>query len=151
MNLKNKRKLANFIIDRELQSKFVFWMTFTGIFLIFLLCAIVYYYTSENYDLLIEMSPMQDVVKEQLKVELQAIIFKMIFAGIGFLVLVSLLGVVISHRIAGPVYRMRKLISEIVDDGVDHEKITLRPGDELWPLADDISRLMIYLKKQKKA
>ncbi|MDP6686075.1 MAG: HAMP domain-containing protein, partial [Candidatus Omnitrophota bacterium] len=52
--------------------------------------------------------------------------------------LIFLLGLLSSHKIAGPVYRIEKSVGEI-SEGNLALKIKLRPGDELVDLADAIN------------
>ena len=57
--------------------------------------------------------------------------------------LLALLGalgmVVLSHRVAGPVYRIRRILKDL-EEGKDPE-VALRRGDVLLPLAADLKRL----------
>ncbi|MDO8602976.1 MAG: hypothetical protein Q7O04_03910 [Candidatus Omnitrophota bacterium] len=54
--------------------------------------------------------------------------------------LIFILGLLFSHRIAGPVYRISKTLEEIIKGNLGL-KIKLREGDELVDLADMINRL----------
>ena len=65
-----------------------------------------------------------------------------IFIGfVGFALVVGVafiyLGVRLSHRICGPVYRMQRVL-EAVRNGEDPGPVTLRDGDELQELAEDL-------------
>lgn len=54
--------------------------------------------------------------------------------------LIFVLGLLFSHKIAGPVYRIEKSIYEIAKGNLSL-KIKLRKGDELWDLADIINSM----------
>ena len=69
------------------------------------------------------------------------IIMRMLFV-IPFLVVGSIL---ISHRIAGPVYRIRRHL-ETVGDGDLSVEVHLRKGDELKNLAEAVNRMQRKLK-----
>lgn len=58
---------------------------------------------------------------------------------------VVFLGVILSHRIAGPINRMERFLGA-VGSGDLTQKITLRPKDELIPLADGINNLVDGLR-----
>lgn len=47
------------------------------------------------------------------------------------------LGVRLSHRICGPVYRMQRVL-QAIRNGEDPGPVTLRDGDELQELAEDL-------------
>jgi signal transduction histidine kinase len=56
--------------------------------------------------------------------------------------LVAVVSVYISHKIAGPVFKLKKQIREIIDSGDTNKKIFLRKGDELNDLAAVINELL---------
>lgn len=55
--------------------------------------------------------------------------------------LVGALGIYLSHKIAGPIYRIEKFLATMVTGDLT-ARITLRKGDELVSLADSINRLV---------
>jgi len=57
------------------------------------------------------------------------------------LVLIWVVALELSHRIAGPLYRMEKDLDERIK-GTRQGPIILRKNDELKPLADKINKLM---------
>jgi nitrogen fixation/metabolism regulation signal transduction histidine kinase len=63
------------------------------------------------------------------------------------LVVTGWLGVRISHRLCGPIYRMRQDLAAI-RDGKDARPIKLRDGDAYQDLADEINMTVAYLKQQ---
>ena len=60
------------------------------------------------------------------------------------------LGIMASHRIAGPIDRMVNFV-EYVAKGDYKKRLTLRKGDELKELATAINRLVDKLEKEKKS
>ena len=61
------------------------------------------------------------------------------------LVLVGLLSLVFSHRIAGPLFRIRRCVDMLVE-GKDMPPVRLRKRDEFKDLAASLDRLRIVLK-----
>ncbi len=59
-------------------------------------------------------------------------------------------GIMASHRIAGPVFRMIKFLDS-ASEGDYKKRIQLRKGDELADLADAMNRLMDKLENEKKS
>jgi hypothetical protein len=79
---------------------------------------------------------------------------------IGWLVLLSvgvfalavlLIGIIITHRIAGPVYRVRRLLSDLADGRREVPRHGLRDGDELRELFDAASSLVKTLRAEDEA
>jgi nitrogen fixation/metabolism regulation signal transduction histidine kinase len=79
---------------------------------------------------------------------------------IGWLVLLSvgvfalavlLLGIIITHRIAGPVYRVRRLLSDLAEGRREVPRHGLRDGDELRELFDAAASLVKTLRAEDEA
>jgi len=66
---------------------------------------------------------------------------------------VAFLGVILSHRIAGPISRMERFLSDVAAGDLS-KRLTLRPKDELIPLAEGINTVVETINKnvlEKKA
>jgi signal transduction histidine kinase len=59
--------------------------------------------------------------------------------------IVTIIGIFLSHKIAGPIYRMEKFLGDMAA-GNFSSRITLRKGDELVSVADKINVLNESLK-----
>ena len=79
---------------------------------------------------------------------------------IGWLVLLSvvvfglavlILGIVITHRIAGPVYRVRRLLTDLAEGRREVPRHGLRDGDELRDLFDAAASLVKTLRAEDEA
>lgn len=131
---KKNRRISNFLINPKYQFKYIFWLGLTGISLVLLYSGLFYFYMKENYAILVELSPMEDSAKQQLYRELNQII--MLLAGISFvfLLIVSVLGVIMSHRTAGPLYHFKRIFNQI-KDGDMNARVRLRPKDDFQDVA----------------
>ena len=67
-----------------------------------------------------------------------------------YLVLIIFFGLFISHKMAGPVYRIKKPLQEVVDGTVDVSKVhfRLRKGDELKELVDALNGFIAKINKK---
>jgi methyl-accepting chemotaxis protein len=63
------------------------------------------------------------------------------------MIIISIIGVLYSHRIAGPVYRMEKEIGRVLD-GEKGVRVTLRKKDKLKNLAEKLNALIEKLEKK---
>ena len=61
--------------------------------------------------------------------------------------LVFLVGVFISHKVAGPLVRIHAVLAQMAEGRYDI-RLTLRKGDALTELADDINRLAAALRQR---
>jgi len=60
------------------------------------------------------------------------------------------IGILASHRVAGPVYRMIKFLDDVTK-GDYSRRLVLRKKDELKDLAGAINRLVDKLESEKKS
>ena len=142
------RKLKNFLINPKYQLRYVFWVSSTGLLLISLYSILVYHYVSENYSILVELSPMEDAAKIQLYSELKEIIFKLCGGSVIFMGLVSLLGIKLSHKTAGAMFAFKKTFKKI-QDGDLQARINLRPGDDFQDVAHAFNEMFEVVVKKK--
>ena len=134
------KKRVNYLINRKFQlalaARFVFIVALISAFIGFQFYAIVWPVVSR-------------FVPEQ---TMAFITDQIIFRGILFLSLAALIIVVISiiasHRVAGPIFSMERTIDRIVR-GEKIELIRLRKNDELKGLAEKINGLITIIKTLK--
>lgn len=62
--------------------------------------------------------------------------------------LVGILAIVLSHRIAGPIFRIKKTLDEVTK-GDYSKRLHLRNTDELKDVAESINKVMELLEKKK--
>jgi methyl-accepting chemotaxis protein len=137
----NRRNLKNLLINPDYQLRYVFWLGITGLSLTAFNASLFYYYVRENYALLVELSPMTDEAKAQLYRELNEIVVKLAGISLLFLAVVAVIGVVYSHRTAGPMYKFKKIFGEI-RSGNRGLRIQLRPKDDFKDVAESFNQMM---------
>jgi hypothetical protein len=76
------------------------------------------------------------------------IIFRMFLMGIPVSIFILLTGIIISHRIAGPIYKIEKHLDQIMQGG-PVEAIVLRKGDFGKSLASKLNSVLFMLEKMK--
>ena len=62
------------------------------------------------------------------------------------MICLALLGILLSHRIAGPVHRMRVHMQKVAEGGVI-EELKLRKDDHFMDLADDYNKVLERLRR----
>ena len=143
-----QRKLKNLLINPKYQIKYIFWISLTGLGLVALNAGLVYHYVSENYAILVDLSPMTDEAKAQLYRELREIIIKLSLISIGFLSVVSFFGLIFSHRTAGPMYHFKRIFNAI-KSGDTKARVHLRPKDDFQDVAQGFNEMMDSLTGKK--
>ena len=74
-----------------------------------------------------------------------------LFSVLTFALVALLLGIVVTHRIAGPVYRVRRLLEDLGQGRREVPRHGLRDGDELRELFDAASSLVKTLRTEDEA
>ncbi len=74
---------------------------------------------------------------------------KALFSAIVIIPFAAWFSIMLSHRIAGPWYRMEAMLREMAGGGLTSE-ITLRKGDELQSLADSLNMVIRNLRERER-
>jgi nitrogen fixation/metabolism regulation signal transduction histidine kinase len=138
---KANRKLKNFIINPKFQMKYLFWITANSLVLMLGYIYIFYKYTKENYTYLVDMLDMTAEARNQMHAELNQILYTLIFFSVIFLIFTSIVGIVFSHKVAGPLHKLN-LIMDKIKAGNKGVRAHFRPGDEFQDLAQNFNEMM---------
>jgi methyl-accepting chemotaxis protein len=133
-----KRKLRNFLLDRRFQFKYTSMVVGVTLTVASLLGAIAYRESKGQTEALQIQLAVQPDLDPQVAAHLDAFgkqrdrqMLAGILTGIGLLTLaLGITGIVITHKIIGPAYRIRKLLATIARGHLKVEG-ALRKGDEL--------------------
>ncbi|MDD5132236.1 MAG: methyl-accepting chemotaxis protein [bacterium] len=139
MKLKNRRK--RLIISSGLQFRYVGGVLFAMLFV----SLVVGYFIYQNiWNVLLnesrynDWSPFLNAVKDQTD--------RQIFFGVAIsIILMMVVSVYMSHKIAGPLYRLKKCFLDVAKGDLSFE-MRLRKGDELTDLVDDFNGMLRNLK-----
>ncbi len=144
----SKRRLKNYLINKEYQLKYVYWLLITSLFGIGLVFGVILYNMKGNYDFLITLGKTNGVLLSQLRVLFLSLVEKFIIVGFFYLLIIFILGIYLSHRTAGPMFRFKKVFDEIAN-GNANARIQYRPKDDFKDVADSFNRMMDQFQKNK--
>ncbi len=65
------------------------------------------------------------------------------------LIFLWLLGIIMSHRMAGPIDRLTRELDDIIKTGNYKRRIQVRKEDEMKPFVDNIDKLLIRISECK--
>lgn len=129
-------KRKQFIVARRFQVKYA------GVILLLMFltagfCSYAIYYTTmiSFGEKLANVYPQGQLVSIVNSVNLRILVSIIVISP-----LVGFLGIYLSHKIAGPIYRIEKFLSSMAAGDLS-SRITLRRGDEMVSLADSVNRL----------
>jgi hypothetical protein len=79
-----------------------------------------------------------------------SLILFLVLLHIGFTCLTFLSCIFFSHKIAGPLYKLKKHLTEMRNNGGVHDPLFFRQGDYFLDLADDVNQTVDYLHELHK-
>jgi hypothetical protein len=151
-----KRKIRNFLIDRRFQLGWVARVAFVTALILGATGYFLFGTLAESTDMMVTQTlaveglapSAQRAFIEQGKRDKQSAILELTSGLVGILVLLSLMTIVATHKIAGPAYKMKKLLSGI--DG-DHLQLwaKLRKGDELHDMFEQLEEMLRRLREAR--
>jgi len=134
-----------FVINPKFQLKFSFLVCF-------LFCVASIYYPITLIDVLdkfIAHVSLTDPAKiEKLVSYKNTLIFVLALFQLGFTALFFIICIFISHKVAGPMYKLQKFLTGI-RDGEEYGKLYFRKGDYFPEIADDINLTFNSIREQK--
>jgi methyl-accepting chemotaxis protein len=132
---------TRFLISTRLQLRYV-WLILLMIFFTAAVCSYTVYYTGmiTFAEKLSSVYPQGRLIAMINMVNIRILINILLLTP-----LVALVGLYLSHKIAGPIYRMEKHLSEM-GSGNFSSHLVLRQGDELIGMADKINKLSDSLR-----
>lgn len=136
--LSKRRKLRNFWINSVYQGRYVLSLIFSSVIALLCFGVVFYLFTVENYEVLIELSPLTSEAYDELKRELALIAVYLSIVGVVFILLVTAIGIVFSHRAAGPLYNIQA-VSKRIQSGEPNARIRLRPSDDFQEVANHLN------------
>jgi hypothetical protein len=151
-----KRRIRNFLIDRRFQLGWVARVAFVTALILGAMGYFLFRTLSESTDMMVAqtlavegMAPSaQQAFIEQGRRDKRSAVLELASGLAGILVLLSLMTIVATHKIAGPAYKMKKLLSGI--DG-DHLQLwaKLRKGDELHDMFEQLEEMLRRLREAR--
>ena len=138
---KTKSKRKQYLVAKMFQVKYI-GLILLLMFLTAALCSYVVYYTS----MIIFGEKLANVYPQGRLIHIVRIVnIRILLSVLLVTPLVATLGLFLSHKIAGPIYRMERFLFNM-SEGDMSSTIVLREGDELVTLANGINRLADSIK-----
>lgn len=131
----------NYLVNKKLQFKYAMMIGIVLAVVVLLM---------EAHTFLVIKSAEPELASPLLLMKLKELQKYMLFTGVIYMVVIPVLSIFISHKIAGPLYRLEKSIREALETDGPPKKIVLRDGDELQSLAHLVNQLLERLPHNRK-
>ena len=137
---KYKRKLSNYLLDKQLQLRYVLVVTILSGVIVAALGFLIYQQNraasesiEEDLKVLMQKSSQDDFQKEiasDLESDDRALVYRMGLVGVGLVLVLSLYLLAMTHRVAGPLFKIGMYFERMAEGKLG--KVTpLREGDML--------------------
>jgi len=148
---KYKRKLSNYLLDKKLQLRYVLVVTILSAIIAGTLGFMIYdqrRIASESIEKDLAALTQSDAnnqsfqenVASDLESEDQALVYKMIGAGLGLVVILSLYLIIMTHKVAGPLFKVTLYLDRMADGRLG-TVTPLRRGDMLVDFFDNFKTM----------
>ncbi|MBI5237923.1 MAG: methyl-accepting chemotaxis protein [Deltaproteobacteria bacterium] len=140
MTIVNRRRSVNFSIKREMQLRLLLRVMLIVVAAIGLAGVFFYFYSRQSVGQSFKQFHIQATTF------LDFLLPVVVIALVTGVVTALILTIFFPHKIAGPLYRMERLIKDDIGSGNLTVRFTVRKGDELNDLADALNIMLDRLK-----
>ncbi|HEY4243110.1 MAG TPA: hypothetical protein VGM88_25030 [Kofleriaceae bacterium] len=148
---KHKRKLSNYLLDKKLQLRYVLLVTFLAGIISAALGTMIYHQrrvASQSIEADLQTLTQSDATQHDfqqqiaggLKSDDRSLVYIMIGVGCGLVIILSAYLVIMTHKVAGPLYKVSMYFDRMAEGRLG--KITpLRHGDMLQDFYDNFQQM----------
>lgn len=137
----SRYKRRRFFIDKQFQTKYILLVIF--MLLLYTLLFVGFLFIPQLLPFIFS-SPLEEQAKAA---EILLLYHKNVWPAVFIVIpLFGFFSIFITHKIAGPVYRLKTRLQQMTEWDLD-TKVTLRKGDDLQELADYVNILSVELKE----
>jgi methyl-accepting chemotaxis protein len=131
----HKRKLRNYLLDIGLQLRYTVFIIAVAVFLTAFLGYRIYAATQETTRIVTMTAAADPSVERELRAQFEAndrvVLWGIVGFGVLLVVTVSVAGIWMTHKIAGPLHNIGTAFARIRDNKLPADMGNLRKGDEL--------------------
>jgi len=143
---KNQRRSRNVFIMPDFQGRMILFVLLTGFVCMALNGYLYYQYVVDSYDFILNYSSLPEDLKEQRYADLLVFGTSLSVATLAATFAVAIWALFATHRAAGSVYHLKRVIDEIRAGNAD-ARVHLREKDEFQDVARAFNELMDQLQK----
>jgi len=151
--LKNMVKRSVFIVNRPFQFKYSLLLALVGVLIAILFSAHIFYFLNQYLQVVIPNYIDHPQIYDFIMSEKRKIIIYLIVLITLLACFLFFMGVVITHKIAGPMMVIKRKMAE-VEKGDFEAHVRLRKGDEFRDFADSFNKMLnsladLFKKRQR--
>jgi hypothetical protein len=130
-----KRKVKNFLLDVGLQLRYTLAIVVVAVVLTIILGTRIYQATQDTSKVILWTGLVDPAVAQELQSQFaqsdRKVLFGLVGLGIVLVLSISGVGILLTHKVAGPLYKISSFFGRIRDNRLGPAPNKLRKGDEL--------------------
>ena len=148
--LQNLFRRRNYLINLDFQARYIGLLIAVASVMCLITVIAAKYYIHLNLTPLIESGAITSPMAQKLiEIEQNFLNKNLLFIFLSTIGLIFLVGIFITHRIAGPIYAIQNRIHKILAEGVANTKpFQIRKSDEFQELADAFNQFTFKVKQE---
>lgn len=144
---KDQRSKKSILIDAGFQGRIVFFIVLAGFLCIAMTSYLYYSYVVDSYDFILKHANLpREIIDERYR-DLYGLWVSLSLLNLLIILVIATWALVITHRAAGSVYHVKRVIEEI-RSGNTGERVHLREKDEFQDLARSLNEMLDGLQKK---
>lgn len=132
---KRRRKFRNLWLNPSYQGRYIGLLMLCSVIVMFCYSSIFYLFVRDNFQMLMELAPASGEVRDLIQKDWDQTIQILFVLSFLFLISTFMIGLVFSHKVAGPLFKIRQ-VCERINRGEKDLRIHLRPGDHFKDLVE---------------
>jgi nitrogen fixation/metabolism regulation signal transduction histidine kinase len=148
MDPKKQRSLKNLLIMPGFQGRIAFFIVLAGFVCAALNAYLYYNYVVDSYDFILKHSSLPQSLIDDRYRDLRNFGLALGLATLVIMLMIATWATVVTHRAAGAVYHMRRVMEEI-RSGNTKQRVHLREKDEFQDVAQSFNQMMDDLQKDR--
>lgn len=147
---KKQRTKKNILIMPGFQGRMILLVVFVGLTCTAINGYLYYSYVVDSYDFILRHTALSQEIKNQRYDDLFVFGVSLAIATLVATLIIAVWALTVTHRAAGSVYHMKRVIDEIRSGNVG-ARVRLREKDEFQDLARSFNEMMDDLQKRRKS
>lgn len=143
---KDKRSRKSVLVDRGFQGRVVSLIVVAGLLCIGVTAYLCYAYVADSYDFILKRSSLPQELIDGRYRDLFTFLVSLSLVNLAVVAVVAVWALFVTHRAAGSVYHIRRVIEEI-KAGNSRARVHLREKDEFQGLARSFNEMMDGIQK----
>lgn len=142
-----RRRRQSFLVDKRFQFKFCFFVS-SWVFAMSLIYPLVIYNIFEFFINFFQQELSSDTAGSVGSIRRDVLIL-LVLMEVVFIGVIFLISFFMSHKIAGPVYKLKKYLRYVAETGDLGEKLKFRKNDHFKELAEDYNSAFNRLRRDR--